>query len=511
MSSTKASSQRETWTGQTAFLLAAVGSAIGLGNIWRFPGVAYTNGGGAFLIPYLVALLFVGLPMLLLDYSIGHRFHGSPPLALKRLAGGRPIAEFIGWFQVAICFVIFCYYAVIIAWSISYTVYSVRQAWGDDTLSFFLSDYLQVDQASTYSLTFVPAIGIPLALVWIFLLLIVARGISRGVELANKIFLPLLVLLFVVMVVRALFLPGALEGLEAFFTPQWSALADTDVWLAAFAQVFFSLSVAFGIMLTYASYLKPRSNLTGTGLVAGFANSSFELLAGIGVFAALGFMAHSQGVAVSDLEGITGPILSFVTFPAIVTMMPGGPLFGVLFFASLTLAGVTSLLSLLQVVSGGLQDKFGFSAPKAALVMGVPAALISLGLFSTQSGLNALDVVDNFINNFGVIASAIALTLVAHFSHIKLSGLKKHLNTVSAIRVPRVWTGLIALIVPVVLAVMFISAVVGYIKEGYGGFDTSYLVVMGWGSIVFAIVFSAVMTALKWSNSPISASEQEEC
>ena len=112
-------------------------------------------------------------------------------------------------------------------------------------------------------------------------------------EKANKIFLPLLVVLFLALVVRALFLPGALEGLSAFFTPNWSSLAQPKVWLAAFAQIFFSLSVGFGIMLTYASYLQKKSNVTGTALVAGFANSSFEILAGIGVFSALGFMARS--------------------------------------------------------------------------------------------------------------------------------------------------------------------------------------------------------------------------
>ena len=126
------------------------------------------------------------------------------------------------------------------------------------------------------------------------------------------------------MVIRALFLPGAVEGLDAFFTPQWGELSDPHVWLNAFSQVFYSLSVGFGIMLTYASYLKPKTNLTGTALVAGFANSSFEILAGIGVFSALGFMASTQGVGVSDIEGLSGPILSFVTFPQIVSMMPGG-------------------------------------------------------------------------------------------------------------------------------------------------------------------------------------------
>ncbi|MBS4797048.1 MAG: sodium-dependent transporter, partial [Actinomyces sp. oral taxon 181] len=380
---------RDTWTSQTGFLMAAIGSAIGLGNIWRFPGVAYTNGGGAFLVPYLVALLFAGIPILWLEYAVGHKFRGTPPWAFRRMNAK---GEFLGWLCVFICFVIITYYAAVVAWSGSYVFYSITEAWGEDSQTFFLSSFLGTVGSDEFSWTPVAAVAIPLVLVWACILLIASFGVARGVEKANKIFLPLLVVLFLALVVRALFLPGALEGLSAFFTPNWSSLAQPKVWLAAFAQIFFSLSVGFGIMLTYASYLQKKSNVTGTALVAGFANSSFEILAGIGVFSALGFMAHSQGIAVSELKGLTGPILSFVTFPKIISMMPGGPLFGVLFFSSLVLAGITSLLSLLQVVSGAIQDKFALTPVKASLVMGIPTTIISLALFATRSGLNTLDI-----------------------------------------------------------------------------------------------------------------------
>lgn len=420
---------RDTWTSQTGFLMAAIGSAIGLGNIWRFPGVAYTNGGGAFLVPYLVALLFAGIPILWLEYAVGHKFRGTPPWAFRRMNAK---GEFLGWLCVFICFVIITYYAAVVAWSGSYVFYSITEAWGEDSQTFFLSSFLGTVGSDEFSWTPVAAVAIPLVLVWACILLIASFGVARGVEKANKIFLPLLVVLFLALVVRALFLPGALEGLSAFFTPNWSSLTQPKVWLAAFAQIFFSLSVGFGIMLTYASYLQKKSNVTGTALVAGFANSSFEILAGIGVFSALGFMAHSQGIAVSELKGLTGPILSFVTFPKIISMMPGGPLFGVLFFSSLVLAGITSLLSLLQVVSGAIQDKFALTPVKASLVMGIPTTIISLALFATRSGLNTLDIVDNFINNVGVVGCAIAMTLYTALVRPRLRGLRTHLNSVSA-------------------------------------------------------------------------------
>ncbi|MDO5721262.1 MAG: sodium-dependent transporter [Actinomycetaceae bacterium] len=490
--------KRDLWTGQYGFLLAAVGSAIGLGNIWRFPGVAYTNGGGAFILPYIIALLFVGIPVLLLDYSLGHKYRGSAPLTFRRLAKK---AEFLGWWQVAVSFIILVYYAVIIAWAAMYTVFSVRMAWGEDATTFFLEDFLKVEGDKLISFTPVMQIFIPLVLVWVFVTFALARGISRGVEKVNRIFIPLLVLLFLILVVRALFLPGAVEGLSEFFAPDWQALTNADVWLAAFSQIFFSMSIAFGIMLTYASYLPRRSNLTGTGLVAGFANSSFELLAGIGVFATLGFMAHQSHTTVGELEGLTGPILSFVTFPTIISLMPGGVLFGILFFTSLTLAGITSLLSLLQVVSGAIQDKFNLPAKKAAVYVSVISAVVSTALFSTTTGLTNLDVVDAFINNIGVVSSAIAMTLVAFFVAPRIGVLRRHLNLTSSVGVPKAWNWMVGLVVPVVLAVMLFQEVVSYLTEGYGDYSPGSINVLlfGWGAIIFGLIISAIFTWLPWS------------
>ena len=488
---------RDTWTSQTGFLLAAIGSAIGLGNIWRFPGVAYTNGGGAFLVPYLVALLFAGIPILWLEYAVGHKFRGTPPWAFRRMSVK---GEFLGWFCVFICFVIITYYAAVVAWSSSYVVYSINEAWGNDSKTFFLSSFLGTVGSDEFSWTPVLAVSVPLLLVWVCILLIVSFGVSKGVEKANKVFLPLLVVLFLALVVRALFLPGALDGLNAFFTPNWSALTDSKVWIEAFAQIFFSLSVGFGIMLTYASYLKKKSNVTGTALVAGFANSSFEILAGIGVFSALGFMAHTQGVAVSELQGLRGPILSFVTFPKIISMMPGGPLFGVLFFSSLVLAGITSLLSLLQVVSGALQDKFAMQPIKASLVMGIPATVISLALFGTRSGLNTLDIVDNFINNVGVVGCAVAMTLFTALVRPRLAGLRRHLNSVSAPAIPPVWDFLVGIVIPAVLTFMLISSLIKSLRNGYDEYATYLVTIFGWGSVAIALIASAILTLVPWSH-----------
>ncbi|WP_340697332.1 sodium-dependent transporter [Cellulosimicrobium funkei] len=489
---------REEWTGQVGFIIAAIGSAVGLGNIWRFPGVAYENGGGAFLVPYLVALLTAGIPILFLDYAIGHRFRGSAPTAFRRIARW---LEGLGWFQVMICFVIALYYTAVIAWAVSFFVFSFDLRWGDDPAAFFTGDYLRLADPGV-SLEFVPAVLVPLVAVWVVTIVVLALGVAKGVQRANTVFLPLLVVAFAVLVVRSLFLEGAADGLNALFTPDWSALGDANVWIAAYSQIFFSLSIAFGIMVTYASYRRRRSNLTTPGLVVAFSNSSFEILAGIGVFATLGFLAHEQGVGVGELEGISGPILSFVTFPAIVSQMPGGPIFGALFFGSLAMAGFTSLLSILQVVSAGFQEKFGWTPRQASVRLGVVSAVISVLLFSTTTGLVALDTADQWANNIGIVGSAVLMSVLVLWVLRRGPELRYHLNAVSTFRLGPWWQVLVAVLAPLVLGYMLVSRIVTLVVDGYEGYPAWYLALVGWGAIAFMVLAALVLTAMRWRRSP---------
>ncbi|MCB2411953.1 sodium-dependent transporter [Demequina sp. TTPB684] len=490
---------REQFTGQTGFILSAIGSAVGLGNIWRFPGVAYENGGGAFLIPYLVALITAGIPILFLDYAIGHRFRGSAPLALRRLGGrwGR-WTESLGWFQVAMSFVIGLYYTAIIGWALSYFVFSFDLKWGDDPEGFLFGDYLEASSEVSITGDIVASVAIPLAIVWIAAIVVLALGVSRGLERANVVIMPLLALTFGAVVVRALFLDGAVDGLNAFFTPDWGALSDPNVWIAAYGQIFFSLSIAFGIMITYASYRRRKANLTGPGLVVAFANSSFELLAGIGVFATLGFFAFQQGIPVAELETISGIGLSFVTFPAILSQMPGGAVVGALFFGTLALAGFTSLLSILQVTSAAVQEKFGLTPRSGALALGTVSAALSFALFSTTSGLWALDTADHWTNNIGVVGSAVIMSVLTVWVLRRGPELLAHLNAVSTVRLGRIWLGLVGVVVPAVLGFMLVRAIVEVATEGYEGYPAGFLLVMGWGVLIALGVITVVATALPW-------------
>ena len=485
--------QRATFSSRKAFIFAAIGSAVGLGNIWRFPYVAYDNGGGAFVIPYLVALLTAGIPLLLLEYAIGHRYRGSPPLAFRRV---RKWLEPLGWWNVMTNVVICIYYAVILGWAASYTWFSFTAAWGADPQAFFYNDYLRMAKDPGVSLDMVWPVFLPLLGVWLFTIAIIVLGVQKGVARSSAVFMPLLVIMFLIMVGVALTLPGAAKGLDALFTPDWSKLGDSGVWIAAYGQIFFSLSICFGIMVTYASYLKRDTDLTGSGLVVGFANSSFELLAGIGVFAALGFMAQAGGKEVSEVA-TSGIGLAFIAFPAIIDQAPMGSLLGVLFFGSLLFAGVTSLISILEVIIAAVQDKLHWGRVVSTIVVCVPMALLSIALFGTTTGLPMLDVLDKFVTNFGIVAVAF-FSLVAMAIGKYLPALAEHINRTSSFKVGKMWVLVSGILTPVVLGYMLFSELTKIIKEGYENYPDWFVNTFGWGMAGGLIVLAIILSRLAW-------------
>lgn len=486
--------RREVFSSRYVFMLAAIGSAVGLGNIWRFPYVAYDNGGGAFLIPYIIALLTAGIPLLFLDYALGHRYRGSAPLTFRRV---KKQAEPLGWIQVGIAFFITLYYAAIIGWAGLYAIKSVTKAWGTDTDTYFFSDFLRFDAGATVSTDIVPQIAVALFVVWIAAIAVLAMGVDKGIGRANMVFMPILVIIFIIVVIQAILLPGASLGLDALFSPNWAALANPTVWIAAYGQIFFSLSVGFGIMLTYSSYLKPRTNLTGTGLVTGFANSSFEVLAGIGVFAALGFMAANAGVGVDEVA-TSGIGLAFVAFPAIINEMPFGAVFGFLFFTSLTLAGFTSLFSLLEVVVSAVKDKFSLPRRTAAIGVGTFMAVLSLVLFSTTSGLATLDIMDKFTNNIGIVAIALFSVIVIDWVLRRIDEFSLHLNAVSSFRVNTIWRISVVNVTTLVLGSTLILELISLVQEPYGGYSELQVGLFGWGVLAVILVLAAVGPMIPW-------------
>ncbi|GAA0350330.1 sodium-dependent transporter [Oceanobacillus sp. FSL W7-1281] len=494
---------RSQWGTRAGFILAAVGSAIGLGNIWRFPAVAYENGGGAFFIPYLFALLTAGIPILIIEFTMGQKYRGSAPLTFRKM---NKKTEFIGWWAVLVAFVISTYYSVIIAWAISYSIFSFNLSWGEDTEGFLFGEHLQLAEIPGEIGGLVPGVVIPLVIVWILVLGILFRGVKKGIEVANRIFIPLLFIVFIIIVIRAVTLPGAMDGLNAFFTPDFSQILSPSVWIAAYGQIFFSLSIAFAIMITYSSYLPKKSDITNNAFIVGFGNSGFELLAGIGVFGILGFMAFSAGVSVDDV--VAGGVgLAFVVFPAIINELPAfNGLFGALFFISLTLAGITSLMSITEAYVAALVDKFKITRSRAVLFGGGLAALISL-LYASRGGLYFLDNVDYFINQFGVAMIGLVEVVLIAWILRKTNMLKNHANEISDIRLGSWWTISLAMITPVVMGYMMF----GLFKQNllrefdtdtgnYENYSNAFINNTGWAVVVGVLVLGIILAALKWKS-----------
>lgn len=494
---------RPQWGTRAGFILAAVGSAVGLGNIWRFPATAYENGGGAFFIPYLFALLTAGIPLLVMEFTIGHKYRGSAPMSLGRMSKG---TEWIGWWQVAISFVISTYYAVIIAWAMSYSVFSFNLSWGKDTEGFLFGEYLQLAEAPGQFGGLVPGVFIPLIIVWVVTLGVLFAGVKKGIEVANKIFIPALVILFGIIVIRALTLDGATAGLDAFFKPDWSKIADGKVWVAAYGQIFFSLSIAFAIMITYSSYLPKKSDITNNAFITGFSNSGFELLAGIGVFSALGFMAAQQGVPVSEVVS-AGVGLAFVVFPQIINEFPAlNELFGFLFFGSLVLAGLSSLISIVETFVAGVQEKFKVSRTKAVIYGGGLSALISI-MFATKGGLYFLDVTDSFINQFGVALAGLIEVIAVAWVVKELKNIQAHANSMSDIQIGAWWRVCLGVITPIVLGYMMFDNVRTNITTPYGGYPQEFLITWGWAVAVAAIIVGFLFSMKRKSNNSSSNKE----
>ena len=287
--------KRNRWSSKLIFIFASIGSAVGLGNVWRFPYLAGKYGGGAFLIPYMLMLFILGVPLLIMEFAIGQRMQlgavGSFKKIKRRLSG-------IGLSAVLCGFVVVSYYAVVMAWSLLYFIYSFTLKWGADPKKFFFSDVLHLSKG-------VGEIGF--VSVWIIFALVIVWtlvyfSVWKGVKSVGKIVLitmPLPVILLIVILIRGVTLPGAIEGILLYITPKFSAILDFEVWSAAMSQIFFTLSLAFGIMIAYASFQHESSDITKSALITSLVNSSISIVAGFAVFSTLGYMATKSGVSVN--------------------------------------------------------------------------------------------------------------------------------------------------------------------------------------------------------------------
>jgi neurotransmitter:Na+ symporter, NSS family len=438
--------------------MAAIGSAVGLGNVWRFPFVCYDNGGGAFLIPFFIAIFTAGIPLLILEFSVGHWSKTSPPEAFKKI---NEKYEWFGWLTVLMPFIVATYYVVVMAWCFSYVIYSVDLRWGDDAGAFFTS-FL----GDTGTLLVVGSISIPIVLglivLWFSIFFILYKGVKR-IGQAVAITVPIPLILLIILTIRGFTLPGAMEGIAYYLTPDFSKLGNINVWIAAYAQVFFSFSLAQGIMITYASYLKKKEDLTNNAFIVGLADAGISFLAGFAVFSVIGYLTVSQGLGI-DQMAISGPGLTFVTYPTAVSLLPfAAALFGVMFFIALLTFGINSAFSMIEPIADGVNTKWKISKGKATAILCMFGFCISL-IFSTGGGSHLLGIVDHFISHFGLVTIGLLECVILGWLY-NIYKLREHANKTSEIKIGMWWEYLIKYIVPVILFMLLVISLINHIIE----------------------------------------------
>ncbi len=487
--------KREQWGSRAGFILAAVGSAIGLGNIWRFPYMAYENGGGAFFIPYLFAMLTAGIPFMILEFGMGQKYKGSAPRVFAKL---NKKYEWLGWFQISIVTIIGIYYVAVIGWAISYFSMSFTQSWGTDTNAFFFGEYLKLgsDNSPSQLGSIQWHIAIPMIIAWGVTFIAIFSGIKGGIERATKIMMPLLFLMVIALIARMVFLPGALDGLNYLFQPDFSKIADPKVWSAAYGQIFFTLSVGFAIMLAYSSYLPEDSDINNNAFMTVLINCGFSIVAGILIFSILGSMAHEQAKPLTEVVS-SGVGLAFVTIPAAINLLPAPYILGPIFFFALVIAGLSSHLSIIEAATSAFMDKLNWSRRKAALVV-CGGGLVASMAFATNGGLLLLDLVDYFINNIALLSSCVIELLIMGWI-VKLTDIHKHVNSLSEFTVGNWFEYCLRYLSPAFLIVILATNIKNTIIDGYGGYSHSDLLTLGWGVIAAMLIVAIVIN--KTSNS----------
>lgn len=471
-------SQRVEWDSTLAFIFAMVGAAVGLGNIWRFSYVLYSNGGGSFFIPYLVAIGIMGIPFLILEYGVGFSFKKSFSKIVSEI---NPRLEFVAWILVLFVFIVTIYYMVILGWDFSYLVSSFTFGWGGDPAAYFVNHVGGSSNLANGSHLIIPTAVCVIAL-WVVLWFISHKDVDAGIGKVSKVLIPALFILMGGIIIYSLTLPGAFIGIHELVTPDWAKLLDINIWLAAFAQIIFSLSMGQAIAVTYASYLPKNSKLIDNALVVVASNSLFEVCTAFGVFSILGYMSYTSGTPMVELitEG-TG--LIFIVFPMIFNIMGVvGKVLAPLLFLAILFAGITSALGFFEPMLSSTTEKLGWSRRKTATVLSIIGCAFSLSM-TTGISSHMVQIVDGFVNEYGILL----LIGIQCIIFAWIYGVDKFipvLNEHSSIKVGKKWTFVIKFLLPVVIFVMWFTGVV----ESLAGAEHFELMVI---QVIIFLVFIA--------------------
>lgn len=380
---------REKWSSNIGFILASIGSAVGLGNIWRFPYIVGTNGGGAFLIPYLIAVILFALPIIILEFAVGRHYKTS---IIETFTGIRKKFKIAGMFMVFAMLMILSYYLVITGWVLAYTLFFILG------MSVPFSDFTGSYQPILFFL-------ISGAMVFY----VVRAGVIKGIEKLCTILLPLLLAMILMLVAFALTLPGAKQGLQFYLTPDFSKMLAPSVWRAAFGQAFYSLGAGTGIMLTYGSYMRNEKIVKSATIIA-ISDLTIALLVGFIIF---------PFVFTFGLDPAAGVQLAFITLPTIFETMNYGFILGAAFFTLLFFAALTSAVSIMEVPVAALMDSYEFTRKKAAtftfvivMLLGLPSALSYTTLKLQIFEMPFFDLIDITFGTIGIVVTGLILTII---------------------------------------------------------------------------------------------------
>ncbi|WP_058308752.1 sodium-dependent transporter [Gracilibacillus massiliensis] len=440
--------QRENWASRLGFMLAAMGSAVGLGNIWRFSYVAGENGGGAFLILYIISVLVIGIPLLLVEVSIGRKAQQDIVGSYKKLAPTQPWFM-VGYLGVASAFLILSFYSVVAGWALYYW-------WG--YVTGVMAEMPDIGYGGSFD-AFITQDYAPLfwhALFMGITMLIVLVGVKKGIELANKILMPILALMMIALAIYSVTLPNASAGLAFLFQPDWSVLEDPSVYIAALGQAFFSLSLGVGTMMTYGSYLSKQHQLPGATVGIGVMDTLFAIISGVVIFPA---------VFAFGIDPSSGPPLVFITLPEIFYQMNYGAIIGLVFFTALSLAAVSSSISLLEVPVAYVMRAANMSRKLASILVGIVVFIsgvtVSLGM-GRWSGVtligdrNILDSMDFLSSNVFLPIGGVTMALFVGWYFTKQEALEASDLTNQSIG--QLWYILVKFIAPLIIAIIFLNS-----------------------------------------------------
>ena len=478
------------WPSKWIFILAAVGSAAGLGNLWRFPFLAYDHGGATFVVALVIANIIIGIPLLTLEVTMGQKIQRGAVDAFGHI---KDVFKYIGWTTVILGFLIVSYYMAVVGWGINYFTSSFNLGWGADTESYFFSNILNLSDSVDVLGGVSWSVFTGMLIAWIITYFIIWKGVgSISKVVVWTATLPFVIL--AILIIRALTLDGAMDGIRYFLIPNWSLLADGQLWLAAFSQTFFSLSLALGVMVTYGAYNRENTEIIKSVLWIALGNLTVSIMSGFVIFGTLGYMALTQGVALPEVVA-GGPSLAFVVFPKAISLLPAfNTLIAVLFFGTLLLLAVDSAFSIIEGVVRPFQDRYPNTQPQKLTFIACFIGFLGSIVFTTGAGLYILDIVDHFVLNYGmVIVGLLEAIAVGWFYKDELTDF---INKNSDWKIGSWLNVSIKYLIPLFLIVLLVWNIYGEIKTPYGGYPSWALLWLGVVPVVLAPVIGYILDRL---------------